>query len=37
MAAVPEHLDAVIAELRAFLMPLAERAASEQKSLNTST
>jgi len=29
MAAVPEDLEAVIAELRAFLMPLAERALSE--------
>jgi hypothetical protein len=37
MAAVPEHLEEVIAALRAFLMPLAERALSEQKAFNTST
>lgn len=35
MAAVPGHLEQVITELRAFLMPLAERAHSDQRA-NTS-
>lgn len=36
MATAPEHLEAVIVELRAFLMPLAERAPSEQKAFDIS-
>jgi Nucleotidyl transferase AbiEii toxin, Type IV TA system len=37
MAAVPEHLESVIVELRAFLMPLTERTLSQQRASDTHT